>query len=140
LTVPPQPAQSRESAELTEQVRREIGCRGSLVTTIEDLLVRVGEPDPTLEARVRAQKILAEHGIQTRSVVEVPTAEEGRAAANAASTDKVPSRARDRLAAALAESAAALAGNDQVELARALDGLGAAAQEFADALRAELAA
>jgi hypothetical protein len=64
LRVPPEP-QSRDSVDLTKQLRDEIGSQGSLVSTVKDLLVRVGEPDPTREARMRVERILAEHGIQT---------------------------------------------------------------------------
>ena len=50
---------------------------------------------------------------------------------------RAASEAREPLATALAESSAALASDDQTDLARALDALAAAAQELADGLRAE---
>jgi len=61
-----QPSESREQSELTRQLRDEIDSRGSVVSTISDLLARLDEPNPTIEARVRAGRVLAEGGIQTK--------------------------------------------------------------------------
>ena len=56
---------------------------------------------------------------------------------SAAETVNLPAPACERFAAALAESAAALARDDRMELAQALDSLVGAAQQFADELRAD---
>jgi len=49
---------AEELAELYDEVE----TSGSVVITVKDLLERLGEPDPTTEARLRATMLLANKG------------------------------------------------------------------------------
>ena len=50
---------AEELAELCDEVE----TSGSVVITVKDLLERLGEPDPTAEARLRAIMLLANKGL-----------------------------------------------------------------------------